>query len=500
MHEILFIGFLFGTSLSLLALSVFLFHQKQFYQSRYFQVLLNPNSQFHVECFFQELTELVTPFDAQLNALINTTGCPITSPPFQFRFALWWKFFGPSKLENAIAQFNDSPFLHPLLKAPKKKYSSRKFLYFVKKLGITRLQELQTQIIQQLVQTGWIKISQLILDSFPVKSVLNVQKCLRRPKIDYIVLKKILANLQIRQILEPIQVHTRSWSGLETKVKALLIKELWDLFSWQECWNCLFGKEALKHHLALPKSYKSVQSLKGVQSWLASQPNANEIEQTLVIHMRQILIQLQLKPSSWRPQTIVDLNTCWYRPHRLKDPGISFYHCAAKNLYAFGRGGLIAVIKSLELPIFITLTPKYKQSRQSILRFVQQLFFRFSAYFEQLKILGDSEFGFPSLRTVFERIYPSQTAIPNYGNSREKIPLTAEDKKDRKLVERVIARLVVNWNLETPQHRGVVFAEFHLQLAVLCDLLQVYFNLRTGNYGHPHAIKTIRGKRNPKKF
>jgi len=61
------------------------------------------------------------------------------------------------------------------------------------------------------------------------------------------------------------------------------------------------------------------------------------------------------------------------------------------------------------------------------------------------------------------------------------------------MVERVIGRLATTWQLETPRHLGADYANFHLQMGVLCDQLQVVFNRHLGNGAHPHAIKAIRG-------
>ena len=160
-----------------MGLPTFLWHQQQQYQPFYFRLLFPSKSEFHVARFFHELSDLLTPFERTLSSLVSPMWCPLTSPAFQFRFALWWNFFGNHELEAVIKCFNASQFLRDLLQAPEKPYSSRKFLYFGEKLGIERLQQLQEQIVQYFFQSGWIRLSQLILDSFPVKSVLNVQKC-----------------------------------------------------------------------------------------------------------------------------------------------------------------------------------------------------------------------------------------------------------------------------------------------------------------------------------
>ena len=61
-----------------------------------------------------------------------------------------------------------------------------------------------------------------------------------------------------------------------------------------------------------------------------------------------------------------------------------------------------------------------------------------------------------------------------------------------KMVERVIGRLESNWHLEHPRLLGEHYARFHLKMAAFCDLIEVYFNLLSGNHSHPHSFKTIR--------
>lgn len=466
----------------------------------YFQLLVKPKSDFHVERFFSELSGLLEDFYEHLMDIPKTIGRSLTDVCFQFRFSLWWKFFGPKELENAVELYNDSLFLKKTLGDPGAPYSSRKLLYFVEKLGTDHLQAMQEKLIHDFFIKGYIRFTTLIVDSFPVKSFLNTQKCLKKANIDYQHLKQFLESIDLSSILSSFNITKNSFLKFETKLKVLLVKELWDIQSWNECWDILFGKKAIKHQISLPYFYKSVPPLKGIQNYLESLPNYQKIEQSLINKTAQVLVDLKLKDSSWHPKTFRDLNNCWHKSHRWKDAGISLFHCAAKNSQGFGRGGLIAIIKDLELPIFIDLTPKYKQSRDVIITFFQHLFFKFSIFFENVKILADSEFGFSNLRRIFEVIYNGNSAIPNYGNSSEKINLSEDDKNDRKMVERVIARLVNNWYLETPTHLGATYAQFHLQMAILCDLLQVCLNLQFGNYGHPHSLQTIIGKKFKRRF
>jgi len=137
-----------------------------------------------------------------------------------------------------------------------------------------------------------------------------------------------------------------------------LTKAVWDLGTWNRCWKVLYGAKAKVHAIRLPYSYKRAASLKSIEDLLASRPARAEIERLLVNTAVKALVQLNLKPTAWTPKTLADLNGCWHKPHRWRDLGISLYYSAAKHKYEFGRGGLLAILPSLELPIMIKLTSK----------------------------------------------------------------------------------------------------------------------------------------------
>ncbi len=141
----------------------------------------------------------------------------------------------------------------------------------------------------------------------------------------------------------------------------------------------------------------------------------------------------------------------------------------------------------------VALTPKYKQSEASILDFFTRLKPRYGGLLRGVKVLGDSEFGLPTIRRAIEKLFPGTAVFPNYGASREPEAISEADRTQRKMVERVIGRLVTTWHMETPRHLGAEYANFHLQVSVFCDLLQIVFNLKIGNGAHPHALKPIRG-------
>lgn len=105
---------------------IFLFKQSRRYQKWYIILLITPNTDFRVERFFKEMKPQLDRFYPALKQLIAKVGRPLTDPRFQFRFLIWWKFFGPQKLTTAIRKLNHLPDLKIILKAPVQEYTSKK--------------------------------------------------------------------------------------------------------------------------------------------------------------------------------------------------------------------------------------------------------------------------------------------------------------------------------------------------------------------------------------
>jgi hypothetical protein len=474
---------------------ILIFLSLQFRQFRtwYRTLLLQPEAPLRVQRFFIELDPVLHHFYPLLDRLKCPRGRPATDYRFQFRWLLWWKFFGPRVLQHAIRVFNHSSLLHTVLRAPTHPYSREIFHGFRKKLGPDVLEHLQALVLQDFTRQGLLSWRLLIVDSFPVKSFLNTVKCLKIPPINYDHLTQFLTTISVQSVLRRLESSSRTRVKLHTKLVALLVKNIWDLPSWEHCWKVLYRGPAKEQALRVLSAYKSALSLKSIEPLLAQRPDRVELERLLVQAARQALAQLQLKPTTWQPTTLRELNGCWHTPHRWRDPGSSLYYCAAKHRYEFGRGGLLAILPELELPLRVALTPKYKQSEESILKYFTQLQRSYGAHLRGVKVLGDSEFGLVSIRQAIQEQFQGTTRFPNYGRSKEVVEISKTERGQRKMIERVIGRLNETWRIETPRHLGADYARFHLQVGVLCDQLQVVFNRQLGNKTHPHALKAIRG-------
>ena len=375
-----------GYSLVTTAILIFLSVQNRRYRKWYLQLLINPDAPLRIQRFFIEMEPVFKRFYPLLARLKNKLGRPPMNYFFQFRWLVWWKFFGPTTLQTAIRVFNHSKSLKKLLRAPAKPYSRDIFRSFRQKLGDGMLERMQDLLIEQFERQGLLSGLILIVDSLPVKSFLNTAKCLKIPPINYEHLAQFLTTVSVKVVLTRLQVPPRYRANVHTKLLALLTKAVWDLGTWQRGWKVLYGAKAKAQAIRLPYSYKRGASLKSIEDLLASRPDRAEIERLLVNAAVKALVQLNRKPTAWTPKTLAELNGCWHKPHRWRDLGISLYYSAAKHQDEFGRGGLLAILPSLELPIMIKLTSKYKQSEASILALFAQLKQRYGGLLRGVKV------------------------------------------------------------------------------------------------------------------
>ncbi|MHA2245569.1 MAG: transposase, partial [Candidatus Hodarchaeales archaeon] len=187
------------------------------------------------------------------------------------------------------------------------------------------------------------------------------------------------------------------------------------------------------------------------------------------------------------------LRCVFHTPHRLKDPTITSNYCAAKDQHYMGRGGLLAIVPSLGIPLFLQVTAKYKQSEESIREFLKSMFHQYGGLLREIEVYADSEFGTEGIKDALKHFFKATPYIDVYARSATRSTLTIEQKNIRKTVERVIARLETNFSLEHPSVLGDDSIAIHTQLCYLCDLLLVSHNLLTGNHSHPHSLSYIRG-------
>lgn len=484
---------LFIYSLILTSILIFLLPQTIKYRKWYLKLLIDSKSNFRTERFFKEMNSIFKKFYPYLESLKQKRGRKPTDYCFQFRWLIWWRFFGSYILQKALREYNESEFLKKLLDGPAYEYTREQFHNFRKKLSPDIIEQWGTELILEIVNKNTSILKTIIMDSFPIKSYLNTQKCLKAPKIEFLDLKKFIDSLKLDDIIKLINNSPKMYSKIKTKLIVLLVKETWDLSSWNRAWKELTGNKAKEVGISLPYPYKSISAVKSIEEDLKRIVKGKSIELYLLEKLTPIIKNLVKKPPNFKLKTLSDLNFTWHKPHRARDPGISMYYCATKDENRFGRGGIILVSRLLEIPLLIINTPKYKQGTESILNSIDKIKISFGKLFESSKLLADSEFGISDVLEALKAKITKFLAIPNYGASEEKNNLSKQDRDDRKTVERVLARLESNWHLEKPRHLGDEYVSFHVKLIRLCDILQILFNTKIDNTLHPHAFIPFRG-------
>ncbi|MFX0091883.1 MAG: hypothetical protein ACFFBD_08990, partial [Candidatus Hodarchaeota archaeon] len=227
--------------------------------------------------------------------------------------------------------------------------------------------------------------------------------------------------------------------------------------------------------------------------FLKKQPNYTQIDQITLQEVQHVLRTLNIPHKPKTLKTMNDLRGVFHRSLRLKDPGISLATCTSKHQTFMGRGGLVMVTKRYEIPLLVQLTSKYKQSEASVLNFLKSLHKMFKNHLTNPTILGDAEFGTKTIEIAINQLLSAQARFEQYGRNKPQTKLSSNEKRDRIAVERSIARMDTNFDLEYPRTLGKDAVNTHINLAWLCDLLLVKYNQLRGNMAHPHAILEIRG-------
>jgi hypothetical protein len=484
---------IFGYVCSLHLLLIYLLIWGQQWRIRYQTVLLDTYALERIRGFFQTLQPVLKRIYPLVDRLKARRGRPATDYRFQLRFLLWWKMFGPVPMATAVRHFNQSPELRNLLNAPAAVYTRFALLRFLKKLQPRTIATMCLRLLKDWLATGLLDLGHLIIDSFPVYSYLNFSKCLKVPKFDHQWAKAFFAELQLDPIVKLFPKAHGLAAPYADKLKCWIYHYLWDIPSAKHCHYRIFGKLQHRRIMNLERGWKTVVTYRNFLKQLKTLPNARMIEQAVLREVNRVLQCFQL-PTKWEPwTTIADLRQVLHTSHRHKDAGISLSHCAAKHQTFFGRGGLIVVTKQLGIPLLVELTTKYKQRTEDIIKCLERLRQMFGPRLPGTTFSGDSEFGSLSIITRLTHQLRVQPQIPGYGTAKGPSSLAQKDKTTTLVIERAIARLKGNFQLEHPHRLGNAAVNQHLHLCWLCDLLLLQFNRLNENQAHPHSMLKIRG-------
>lgn len=486
---VLLFNYILGVHLFLIVLYVRGQHWKKSYQ----EALMDSSSLERVRQFFKTIQPLLKLLYPLVDRLNKPVGHPSTDRRFQLRFLFWWKFFAPLPKSTAIKRFNTSPNLQTILEAPEKPYTRFALRRFLEAIGDGGFIQMGLLIIAMLVKKGVLDISKIILDSFPIYSFLNWAKCLRMPKFDKNFARQFFHLLSLEEITKLFPKQHWKAAPLADKLKVWIHHWLWDIPSVDMNHRVIFGEKNHQQVMVLEKGWKTAQTYRNFITFVKQLSNFATIEQAILTEARRVLGLLGSVRKGLPLRHIEDLCQVFHSPHRFKDPGITLNYCSSKNQTFMGRGGLIAAAASLELPLLLQTTTRYKQSEKQIVSFLTDLRDNLRLLLKDLEVYGDAEFGTQTIKQAIVDILQAIAHVDNYGNSSVKSTLTADQKRIRKTVERVIARLETNFQIEHPRFLGPKFVAIHTQLCYLCDLFLVSFNVFSDNQAHPHSLKRIRG-------
>lgn len=445
-----------------------------------------------VQEFFLMLRPVLQCCYKVIDTMKKKTGRPPTNLHFQFNVFIFWKVFCPGPIRTVIETVNTSPELQEVLGAPKKPYTESSFYRFKNKLSARPVHTMVLIMLTICFKEGIIKKTKAVIDSFPLYSKLNTQKCLKRPFINKLLVKQFFTVLDLSKVLALLPPLKKNAVSYEDKLKCWFFMLIWDFPTERSCHKAIFGKESYKDYLTLQKTWSSPATLKNFISQISKLEQFPCIAQELLTACNMAWQTLGYTKLVRPVQTLADLAATFHSPHRWKDPSVTFNYCSTKDEHFFGRGALVLGDPESMTPVLLTVTPRYKQSTQEIKTHLAQAKQELQNYFKGLEIFGDKEFGVDELIEFILTELEGFAVVAPYGNSSEQVQLSDEDKATRKLVETMIARLVQQYDIERPKCLGTPNVEAFIEQIHLCDLMVTYFNFKNGTKVGLHSIKHLR--------
>ena len=247
----------------------------------------------------------------------------------------------------------------------------------MKKLTEDIFSQIQMILLQEVETKIPIDYSELSIDFFPVKSLLNTQKYLKHITLPEDPLKIFLSHLDFSSVLQFLGTSQKKSKKILTKMKVFIVKQILDIQDWTEVLKLLYDKKNKKGKFPKFYYYASLQPFRDFEEKLQTYPRAKIIELAVQTAVTAALRFLPKYDSKHTYKTYIDLQKVFYIPHRWRDKGTALFYCAAKNVYYYGRGALIIIINGLELPLYVSLTDKYKQSELSIQQFLTKISMNF---------------------------------------------------------------------------------------------------------------------------
>ena len=310
---------------------------------------------------------------------------------------LWLKLFDSPVLEEALETLNETTNLKTILQCPQILYTVEVLKSYMKKLIEDVFSQIQRLLLGE-IETGIpIDYSELSINSFPVKSPLNTQKCLQHVTLPEDSLKIFLNHLDLSPILQLLGTSQKKSKKILTKLKVFIIKQILDIQDWAGIIKLLYNKKSKKGKFSEFYYYASRQPIRDFEEKLQTYLRARTIKLTVVTAVTTALRFLPKYDSKRIYKTYTNRQRVFHASHRWRNKEIALFYCIAKNAYYYSRGALIIVINGLEFPLYASLTDKYKQSELSLQQFLTKTSVNFIMKLTHLKLFGDVDFGIKSI-------------------------------------------------------------------------------------------------------
>ena len=144
------LAFLFVYSVICTSLLTFLYKKNLSLRQQLEQLPQTFTEEFQVKQFFLRIDEPLKKIYPLLDTLYNHYGRPPVDYHFQFRFLLWWKFFGSQVLGEALETLNESINLKTILRCHPIHYTAEVLKSFMKKLTEDVFSQIQMFLLEEI--------------------------------------------------------------------------------------------------------------------------------------------------------------------------------------------------------------------------------------------------------------------------------------------------------------------------------------------------------------
>jgi hypothetical protein len=416
------------------------------------------------------------------------TGRPPLCHHFQFRFLVFYFLSGFPSLFDAREFINSSIEWQDILHMPVKTYHGSTLSRFLERVGEETYQHIESCLIRLLLKHRLVTLKTVIIDSFPVISHLNTQKCLKHFSLDLQTFTSLFQQLDFSSIIPSLPA--KRWRKIkpETYLKIFMFQFLWGYLSSTHLFKVFKKKPAIQLVLtgidALPRynTYcKFIKELKSSRNWPA-------VKFLLEIMISGNAAGKPVYPGWEHLQGLMD------NQHQLKDPGSRLNYCPSKNLTYFGRAGGLFVDGGSELPLSGWVQSGARIGNEEFRELMELATSTFPEHVKVDKVVGDGEFDTDTNQESCQEILGAKLVRPVDQGKTMNRRLPEVFFKLRLGVERVIARLAKLNGMQRPPVLGEKRVRSYVHGGIITLQLLALYSAQSGQRSKCRSIKWMRRK------